>query len=550
MKRKALLLAAMLLVFAIPLALPILPVRAQSLQISHSFTAGLWDGSPYVEKSNGTWVYDSPVSCPWEMEPTGFAALIQWVNITIFYETAVGETDVVHNTTASGAPDATGSYSWNLTQTVIDSGADVGYMFDLQFHMELANGSSYDSGNVTVYYSDTVPCTDPTVTVDPVDTSGPHHYVRGTFYIDWEVEPTGCDWINVSVLLTNTTDIIDEFYSWETWPGYGSHLVQTIGEGVTDGDYTLSVIVWDNTTDDDNHGRSIVGNYTAILTVANNFFTLTDANVYFAMPLVSTESESAVEGVVNILFEIVLGDLIGVVGTGAGTYANSTADGLTGWSNVSWCNMTLTSPNNTVLIGPNASIGYLYSDFWLPSGLWFLDAVGFMTTIDTAVWPDGTWTAEYFVNDTLGHSLIVTGTVLADNTYPVVTITSPADGAEVTGEISIDFTLAEVNPQSVNISIGGAETVLVVGELFFNGSTNSFTFDTTTVGDGELAIEINARDHNLIGADSISVTVVNTRNAANDFYSQGMILGLGVGIPIFLLIGYALGSALMRGKFK
>ncbi|MFX1485867.1 MAG: hypothetical protein ACFFBS_01955 [Promethearchaeota archaeon] len=567
MKKKAILLLAVLLVLAVPLAIPLMPVRAQSLQISHSFTAGLWDGSPYVEKSNGTWVYHDPadvydnatvVTCPWEMSPSGYAPLIQYINFTIYPETGSTENYVVHNSSEIdpdtlepiGPPGSSGDYSWNLSKSVTAASADVGFWFKLQFHMELTNTSTYDSANVTVYYSDTIPCTDPSVTVDPMDSSDSDNYVRGTFYIDWAVEPAFADWINVSVLLTNGTAIINQVYDWMTWPGYGSHIVQTIGDDVTDGAYTLSVIVVDNTTDDDNHGVSIVGNYTAILTVANNYYTLTDANVYFAMPLVSTESEDAVEGVVNILFEIVMGSLIDVEGLGSDVFADSSADGVTSWSNISWCNMTLISPNATTLIGPNASIAYLYSDYWLPSGLWYLDAVGFMSTIDTAEWPDGTWSVEYFVNDTSGHSLIVEGEVLADNTVPAVAITSPADGAEVTGEISIDFTITEVNPVSVSISIGGLPTDLVIGELNFTGGTNSFTFDTTTVGDGELAIEINVEDNNLLGSDSIAVTVVNTRNSANSFYSQGMILGLGVGIPIFLLIGYALGSALMRGKFK
>ncbi|MFX0069403.1 MAG: hypothetical protein ACFE7I_10050, partial [Candidatus Hodarchaeota archaeon] len=269
----------MLLVFAIPLAIPFVPVKAQSLAITHTTTDGVWDASPYVEKSNGTWVYTDTVSLPWNMSPSGFAPLIQWINISIYPQTGSTETDVVHNTTASGAPSASGSYLWYLNESVIAASflGDVGFSFKLQFHMELSNTSVYDSANVTVYYSDTVPCTDPTVTVDPMDSSDSDNYVRGTFYIDWEVEPSSADWINVTVLLTNTTNIIDETYTWDAWPGYGSHIVQTIGEDITDGDYTLEIIVTDNTTDDDNYGVSIVGNYTAILTVANNYYTLTDA---------------------------------------------------------------------------------------------------------------------------------------------------------------------------------------------------------------------------------------------------------------------------------
>ncbi|MFX1598127.1 MAG: hypothetical protein ACFFC5_03575, partial [Promethearchaeota archaeon] len=201
----------------------------------------------------------------------------------------------------------------------------------------------------------------------------------------------------------------------------------------------------------------------------------------------------------------------------------------------------------------NSTAGTRFSDWGLSSAWWFeadTATIGYMYTLDTAEYPDGTWDAWLYVEDTLGYNLNLTASFDADNTRPVVNITSPAGGTDVTGEISIVFTITEAQATAVTISIGGAETELVVGDLNTTGGANTYVFDTTTVGDGELAIEINVDDNNLLGSDSIAVNVVNTRNTANDFYSQGMILGLGVGVPIFLLIGYALGSALMRGKFK
>lgn len=550
MKKKALLLAALFVVLCIPLALPARSQIVPSIAIEDpehfSPVVIKSDGKVWVNNGTSSW---ATVGVQYTITPSGAEAII--VQVNLFIETTAGN----QNLTVTTSPSASDDYDWDVNASAIALDLVTGDHFNLTYQAWESDGSEYNSSTVTVYFSETVPVEDPTVTVDPVITSaGGDLYVRGEFTVEWEFGPSTADWLNVSVMLFNTTPyyVINWYATPSNWTTNGFHYVNSLwhaGVGIDDGNYTLTVLIYDQTTVDD-PVTSLPGNTTMELIVANGYYVLTSGASYVAMPLVSTESEAVVEGVANIFFAIGEAGLdpddYGVL-YGNGTFIDAEAD-------LAWSNFTLRAPNGTLVESNRDSrLGTRFSDWGLSSAWWFevdTATIGYMYTVDSAEYPDGTWDGWLYVEDLMGYYLNITVTFEADNTVPVVNITSPADGAEVTGDMTVQFTITEALTQTVTISIGGVETDLVVGDLNTTGGTNSYVFDTTTVGDGELAIEINVEDNNLLGSDSIAVTVVNTRNTANDFYSQGMILGLGVGIPIFLLIGYALGSALMRGKMK
>ena len=156
-------------------------------------------------------------------------------------------------------------------------------------------------------------------------------------------------------------------------------------------------------------------------------------------------------------------------------------------------------------------------------------------TWDTTV--DGTYPIKLLVKDKAENNITEIVTVIVDNTKPSVSITSPKDGAELSGSVNINFTATDGNLDKVVLYINNA-TFDVTGET-------SYGWDTTAVGDGTHTIKLVAYDKaGNANETAITMTTVNVKReveATRNLY-------LGIGTPIGFVIGAIIVYAIVRRR--
>ena len=130
-----------------------------------------------------------------------------------------------------------------------------------------------------------------------------------------------------------------------------------------------------------------------------------------------------------------------------------------------------------------------------------------VTGLWTATWAttgttDGAATVAVTATDAAGNVAVVTRSVVVDNTAPVAVITSPADGAFLSGSAVIGFVATDANLDAATLAIDTASFIV---------SGASRTIDTTGIADGTYAMTLTVTD--MAGnqaSDSASVTIDNT----------------------------------------
>ena len=147
---------------------------------------------------------------------------------------------------------------------------------------------------------------------------------------------------------------------------------------------------------------------------------------------------------------------------------------------------------------------------------------------------DSVYVIRLIVYDKALNVLEKTVAITVDNTVPSVGLTSPISGAEVSGNVTVQFSASDEHLLSVFLYIDN--TVLNV-----TGQT-SYLWDTTRVGDGPHAISLVAHDKagNSNGTFVMSVTTINVRlreeSARNTFLAAGTLLGFVIGAIIVYAI--------------
>ena len=158
-------------------------------------------------------------------------------------------------------------------------------------------------------------------------------------------------------------------------------------------------------------------------------------------------------------------------------------------------------------------------------------------SLDTTTLSDGTYNLNVSALDKAGNGVAEMATVTVDNTEPTVSITSPEDGAELSGTVNINFTGTDDNLDKVSLYIDNA-TFDVTGET-------SYEWDTTTVGDSTHTIKLVAYDKaGNTNETAITVTTINVKRkieATRNLY-------LGVGTPIGFIIGAIIAYVITRRR--
>lgn len=153
-------------------------------------------------------------------------------------------------------------------------------------------------------------------------------------------------------------------------------------------------------------------------------------------------------------------------------------------------------------------------------------------TIYTGLLADGAFNITITAMDKALNTVNQTLTLIADNTAPTVSISSPQQGAELLGTTTISFAAADVNLKEVHLYIDDAE-INITG-------TTVYSWDTAAVGDGIHTIRLVATDKAGNTAEaSVTVITVNLRRAVEDTRNFFFILGLVAGAIIGAITVYS-----------
>ena len=143
---------------------------------------------------------------------------------------------------------------------------------------------------------------------------------------------------------------------------------------------------------------------------------------------------------------------------------------------------------------------------------------------------DGPHTIRLIAYDKAGNNVSDTVTVIVDNTKPNVSITSPLEGAELTGMVTIWFNASDDHLSMVHLQVDQA--------MFEVTALTSYNWNTTENGDGTHIIRIVASDRaGNTATDEITVTTLNVQKATEEGYLSGRNFGLGLGLGIGILLG-------------
>ncbi len=127
---------------------------------------------------------------------------------------------------------------------------------------------------------------------------------------------------------------------------------------------------------------------------------------------------------------------------------------------------------------------------------------------DTTASSDGSHSVQLRVTDKAGVTATSAAVaVTIDNTAPAVTITSPPDGAIISGTVSVTATVVEANPSAWRLLGTGLAT-----DPSGAGAFPGYSWNTTSSADGAHALQLQITD--LAGSSTLSapvdVTVINT----------------------------------------
>jgi len=203
---------------------------------------------------------------------------------------------------------------------------------------------------------------------------------------------------------------------------------------------------------------------------------------------------------------------------------------------------TIISPQNGSYEAGRINIDFAYYDENLQGVVLTMDSDSRSVTgttefpLDTTILSEGAHTITLTVTDKAGNTGQKTVTTTIDNTPPSVHITKPANQAELSGNVTIQFSAQDQNPKKILLYIDQAP-LDVTGRA-------SYQWDTTQVGDGGHTIRLIATDQAGNNAEEqITVTTTNVEMATEKSQQVGYQSGIGLGLMIGAVSGIVVGSA-------
>ena len=177
--------------------------------------------------------------------------------------------------------------------------------------------------------------------------------------------------------------------------------------------------------------------------------------------------------------------------------------------------VSITSPTNGSFVSGTINITASASDdkgvskveFYIDTTLLATDSVApYQYSWNTTTASDGSHAIKAVATDTASQTAQNTVTVTVDNTGPVVAVVEPAEGATVSGTITIKASVTEANIDNVKYQIdGGSLAAMTYSAPYWQASWNS-----TGVGNGAHTVTVRATDRvGNLGSDTNSFTVSN-----------------------------------------
>jgi thermitase len=177
--------------------------------------------------------------------------------------------------------------------------------------------------------------------------------------------------------------------------------------------------------------------------------------------------------------------------------------------------VSITSPANSSLVSGTINITASASDdkgvskvaFYVDSALLATDSVApYQYSWNTATVADGSHAIKAIATDTASQTAQDTVTVTVDNTQPVVTVVEPAEGATISGTITIKAGVTETNIDNVKYQIDGGSLV----SMTYSAPYWQASWDSASVGNGAHTVTVRATDKaGNPGSDTNSFTVSN-----------------------------------------
>jgi hypothetical protein len=173
--------------------------------------------------------------------------------------------------------------------------------------------------------------------------------------------------------------------------------------------------------------------------------------------------------------------------------------------------VNLASPANGALVSGTVTLSAYSADNVGVTGVQFSvdsTAVGaegtgspYIMSWDTTAVTDGPHTLTASAHDDAGNITISTVNVTVDNTKPTVTLAAPANGALVSGTVTLNATAAD------NFGVTGVQFLVDDTPLGAEDTSSSYSasWDTTAVTDGPHTLTARARDD----AGNITISTVN-----------------------------------------
>lgn len=139
------------------------------------------------------------------------------------------------------------------------------------------------------------------------------------------------------------------------------------------------------------------------------------------------------------------------------------------------------------------------------------DGSSFYYSWDTTQEQDGPHTVEVRALDADGNEGSSSVTVLVDNTPPVATITTPANGAVVYGAVPVKFEARDAQGLfQARLSLDGTVVKTIQPRPFVSFITETWTWDATTAQDGSHELQVKAEDRaGNQHTSAVQVTVVS-----------------------------------------
>ncbi len=204
--------------------------------------------------------------------------------------------------------------------------------------------------------------------------------------------------------------------------------------------------------------------------------------------------------------------------------------------------LTVTSPTDGDVVANKFDVNFQVSDVSLkdfsvvlPNGTKVENKTAL--TIDASSLKDGQYTLLISAEDHAGNVAEEKRTITIDRTPPSAEITSPSDGAKVSGTLDIKYNVKDDNLKSIMLTVGEKSIQIQ--------NTGSYPLDTKTLFDGQYTLQLTAEDK-AGNVNTKTVKIITTNFGASLMNAQ--LLGIVVGVAIGA--GVSIGALLAKYRRK